>query len=178
MSNLGNVINCTSMKTPAFAVLIAFMLATTACSNTETLNFDSEEVTLTAEGPLYDGSNTASADWTADLSSLNIEAAAIQSARVTGITVTTNTPEDMALIQDITFQFAGKDVSMQQVGFLNPVPAGSTALQLQIAEEQKDIAKFFKLANMTWVSDVNLNAEKEDNLELKVRLNFELEVKK
>lgn len=166
------------MKTTLFAVLAAFILATTACSNTETLTFDSEEVTLTAEGPLYDGSNTASADWTADFSQQGIDPAAIQSARVKSISISTANPADMALIQDITFQFAGKDVSMQQVGFLNPVPTGSSTLSLQIADEQEDIAKFFKLANMTWVSDVNLNAEKEDNLELKVRLGFELEVKK
>jgi ABC-type glycerol-3-phosphate transport system substrate-binding protein len=166
------------MKTTVFAVLAAFMLATTACSNTETLTFESEEVTLTAEGPLYDGSNTASATWTADLSALNIDPATIQSARVKSITITTDSPDDLALIQDITFQFAGKDVSMQQVGFLNPVPAGSSSLSLQIAVEQKDIAKFFQLPNMTWVSDVNLSAEKEENLQLKVRLNFELEVKK
>ncbi len=165
------------MKTTIFAVFAAFMLATTACSNTETLTFDSEEVTLIAEGPLYDGSNTASADWTADLSAMGIEAADIQSARVKTISITTANPEDISLIQDITFQFAGKDVSMKQVGFLNPVPAGSSTLNLQIADEQKGIAKFFQLPNMTWVSDINLNAEKEDNLELKVRLSFELEVK-
>lgn len=165
------------MKTTLFAVLAAFMVATTACSNTETVTLDSGEITLTAEGPLYDGSNTASADWTADLSALNVAAVDIQSARVKSITVTTENPEDMALIQDITFQFAGKDVSMQQVGFLNPVPEAASELTLQIAEEQNDIVQFFKLPNMTWVSDVNLKAEKEDNLRLKVRLNFELEVK-
>lgn len=165
------------MKTTVFAVLAAFMLATTACSNTETLTLESEEVTLTAEGPLYDGSNTASAEWTADLSGLEIAAADIQSARVKSITITAENPADLALIQDITFQFAGKDVSMQQVGFLNPVPEGATTLNLQVADEQEEIAPFFKLSNMTWVSDVNLKAEKEDNLQLKVRLNFELEVK-
>lgn len=165
------------MKTTVFAVLAAFMLATTACSNTETLTFDSEEVTLIAEGPLYDGSNTASADWTADFSAMGIDPTDIQAARVKSISISTADPADMALIQDITFQFAGKDVSMKQVGFLNPVPAASSTLTLQIADEQKDIAKFFQLPNMTWVSDVNLNAEKEDNLELKVRLSFELEVK-
>lgn len=155
--------------------LLALLLVAVACGKTEKVDYSTDEIVLTAEGPLYDGSNTATATWKADMADILGEGK-MAGARLTAVTITAAEPADLALINDITLQFAGKDVAMQKVAFLNPLPDGSTSVTLQVADEQKGLADFFALSEITIVADLNLKGEYEGNMTLKAKLDFSFDV--
>lgn len=155
--------------------LLALLLVAVACGKTEKVDYSAEEIVLTAEGPLYDGSNTATATWKANIADILGEGK-MAGARLTAVTITAAEPADLALINDITLQFAGKDVAMQKVAFLNPLPDGSTSVTLQVAEEQDGLADFFALNELTIVADLNLKGEYEGNMTLKAKLDFSFDV--
>lgn len=81
------------------------------------------------------------------------------------------------MVNEITLQLAADDAPMQKVAVLNPVPQGVRAVALQAAQEQKGIDRFFKQNAMYIVADINLNADHDDNLELKDNFRFEITVK-
>jgi len=155
--------------------LLALLLVAVACGKTEKVDYSAEEIVLTAEGPLYDGSNTATATWKANIADILGEGK-MAGARLTAVTITAAEPADLALINDVTLQFAGKDVAMQKVAFLNPLPDGSTSVTLQVAEEQDGLADFFALNEITIVADLNLKGEYEGNMTLKAKLDFSFDV--
>lgn len=155
--------------------LLALLLVAVACGKTEKVDYSTDEIVLTAEGPLYDGSNTATATWKANVADILGEGK-MAGARLTAVTISAAEPADLALINDITLQFAGKDVAMQKVAFLNPLPAGSNSVTLQVAEEQEGLSDFFALEEITIVADLNLKGEYEGNMTLKAKLDFSFDV--
>lgn len=155
--------------------LLALLLVAVACGKTEKVDYKADEITLTAEGPLYDGSNTATATWKADMADILGEGK-LADARLTAVTITAAEPADLALISDITLQFAGKNVAMQKVAFLNPLPDGANSVTLQVADDQKGLADFFALDEITVVADLNLKGEYEGNMTLKAKLDFSFDV--
>lgn len=160
--------------------LLALVLFAASCAKTENLTYSTSDLVLTAEGPLYDGSNTATASWKINLAEMLGEGyttADLAGARITGIRLTALNPESLDLVSDVTFLMAGSGVSMQKVGFLNPVPAGSHHIDLQVADEQKGLEGFFKLNEITLVADLNLTDELEDDLQLLAQLKLSFDVK-
>ena len=155
--------------------LLALLLVAVACGTTEQVDYSADELTLTAEGPLYDGSNTATASWKADMTDILGEGK-LAGARLKSVTITAAEPADLALISDITLQFAGKDVAMQKMAFLNPLPDGANSVTLQVADDQKGLADFFALEEITVVADLNLKGEYEGNMTLKAKLDFTFDV--
>ena len=167
------------MKTLAFPALIALLLLA-GCAATETKEVTTEILVLTAEGPLYDGSNTATYSWQPDLAALLGEgytAADIKSARITAVQFGAEDEAAQGLVSDVTFQLAGSGVAMQKVAFMNPMPSGQNLVALQVAEDQKGLGDFFKLDEITLVADVNLTGEWEDNLALGVQISIQFELK-
>jgi hypothetical protein len=65
---------------------------------------------------------------------------------------------------------------MQKVGVLNPVPEGQTALSLQVAQEQKEIAAFLRQPAMTFVADINVKKDTMPDLHLKGIFEFQITV--
>jgi hypothetical protein len=161
--------------------LLFLLLVAAACGGpTESVERQTDNLPLTAEGPLYDGSNTATYTWPVDLNALLGEgytAADIAKARITGIKITAVNPDNLGMINDITFQLAGSGVAMQKVGFLNPLPAGANSVELVVADDQKGLEAFFGLNEITLVTDLNLTQEFEDNLELHAQLTFNFDLK-
>lgn len=167
------------MKTVAYSALIALLLLA-GCGATETKEVTTELLVLTAEGPLYDGSNTATLMWKPDLAALlgeGITAADIQSARITAVQFGAVDEAAQGLISDVTFQLAGSGVAMQKVAFMNPMPSGQNLVALQVAEDQKGLSDFFALDEITLVADVNLTEEWEDDLALSAQINIQFELK-
>ncbi|MDP2187451.1 MAG: hypothetical protein Q8J69_02095 [Sphingobacteriaceae bacterium] len=168
------------MKKTYFAYVLLLLVAAACGGPTESVERQTDTLLLTAEGPLYDGSNTATYTWPVDLNTLLGEgytAADIAKARITGIRITAVNPDNLSLINDITFQLAGSGVAMQKVGFLNPLPANANSVDLVLADEQKGLEAFFGLKEITLVADLNLIQEFEDNLELHAQLTFNFDLK-
>jgi hypothetical protein len=168
------------MKKRHFAYVLLLLVAAACGGPTESVERQTDNLLLTAEGPLYDGSNTATYTWPVDLNALLGEgytAADIAKARITGIRITAVNPDNLSLINDITFQLAGSGVAMQKVGFLNPLPVDANTIELVLAEDQKKLEAFFSLKEITLVADLNLLEEFEDNLELHAQLTFNFDLK-
>jgi hypothetical protein len=140
----------------------------------EKLSFETGKLVLVATGPLYEGSNTATAKWTPAKES--VEGKEITSARVSKIRIM-GTGLYADLFSDITFSLAAPGADMRRVGVLNPVAVGDSTWELRIAEEQKDIEDFFKGNPITLVADVNLKRDLEADLNLTAEVVFETEYK-
>jgi len=168
------------MKKRYFAYALLLLVAAACGGPTESVERKTDNLLLTAEGPLYDGSNTATYTWPVDLSSLLGEgytASDIAKARITGIRITAVNPDNLSLVSDITLLLAGSGVAMQKVGFLNPLPADANSIELVLAQDQNKIEAFFALKEITLVADLNLTQELEDNLELHAQLTFNFDLK-
>lgn len=166
-------------------LLFSLILALASCGGGgEVLNFKPAVVTLTAEGPLFEGSNTAQGILMRDaldevLAQSGHAGAQIASARVTAVRILADS--DAATLENIsaiTLQLAAPGVDMQQVAVLNPVPEGQSSVTLQVAAEQEKIGKLLQQPALTLVADVNLRADTDDNLTLRCELEFEIKVKR
>jgi len=156
-----------------FVLISASLLGCTGAG--EKLSLETGKVVLVASGPLYEGSNTATAEWTPVRES--VEGKKITSARVSKIRLT-GTGLYADLFSDITFSLAATGADMCRVGVLNPVAVGDSTWELQVAEEQKNIEDFFKGKPITLVADVNLKRDLEADLNLTAEVVFETEFKK
>jgi hypothetical protein len=87
-------------------------------------------------------------------------------------------PDSMnsSLISEITLHLASEQVDMQKVGVLNPVPEGQTALSLQVAQHQKEIAAFLRQPAMTFVADINIKKDTMPDMHLKGIFEFQITI--
>jgi hypothetical protein len=156
-----------------FVLIAAALLGCTRGG--EQLSLETGKVVLVASGPLFEGSNTATAEWTPARES--VEGKKITSARVSKIRLT-GTGLYADLFSDITFSLAASGADMRRVGVLNPVAVGDSTWELQVAEEQKNIEDFFEGKPITLVADVNLNRDLDADLNLIAEVVFVTEFKK
>ena len=167
---------------PLAATLLT-IAAATSCGKVSTLEFKPTPITLTAEGPLFEGSNTAQgvlagSELEAFLSQGGYSGSAIKSARLVSARISAgNDTLTLDDISEITLQLAAPQADMQKVAVLNPVPAGQNSADLQVAAEQEQIAALVQQPALTCVADINLKKDSDANLAVKCELVFELEVK-
>lgn len=159
------------------------MAFATSCGKVSTLEFKPAPIVLTAEGPLFEGSNTAQgvldgSELNAFLSKGGFSGSSIKSARLVSARIfTLNDTLTLDDISEITLQLAAPQADMQKVAVLNPVPAGQNSADLQVAAEQEQIATLIQQPVLTCVADLNLKKDLDANLEVKGELVFEIEVK-
>lgn len=160
------------------------VVALFSCGKTEQLDYKPAPLTLVAEGPLFEGSNTAQGILSrtgldAALQQSGLDAGKIAAARLTEVRIsTTSDTLNLDNISAITLQLAAPGADMQQVAVLNPVPSGQKSLTLQIAGEQEKIARLLQQPELTCVADVNLRTDTDANLALRCELAFEISVRR
>lgn len=162
-----------------FANLFYFGLLVTlaSCAGTgENRKLETGKVVMTLSGPLYEGSNTATVEWTPALKMMGVQGKNCTSARVESIVLRGNA-EQADLFSDITFSLAAPGADMQRVGVLNPVQTGDTVWTLQVAGEQDQIEAFLQGKPITLVADLNLKRDREADMSLTAELVFEAEFK-
>lgn len=156
-------------------------LAASCGGPTTTVNSSIKGLMVTAEGPCFEGANTAIGEWDFELNSLEgMEGYSnedVKNARIKSVTVHLDDVKDVGLIQEVTLQITAAAADMKKVAFLNPVPEGSDSFVLQVAESQKDLVELFKQGLLTVVADVNISNDYDDNLNLLLDIEFELEIK-
>lgn len=166
---------------PAIAFM-AFLLS--SCSGeTKTYTITTPELTLVAEGPLFEGSNTATFDWKfnaadyfdgRDPASLKFKEAKIKYITIIGCGENETMPE----IDEIVVEIAAPGTSMMRVGYLQQNIEPCTEYTMQVADIQKKLEDFFKQSGITFVADLNvLDEEYWDDAELKIKVEFEFTVK-
>lgn len=148
---------------------VAFVLA--SCSSSEELEWSTSSVTISAVGPLFEGSNTGTFEWSYDLVEEidgldNLED--ILNARLVSIELT---PDDVDVLEDVTIQLAGEKTGMQKIAFMNADG------NVQVAEKQENLASFFLDNYPTLVADFNLLDDWYDDYNIEAKLVFLFNVK-
>jgi len=152
-----------------------------SCGKVSTHQFTGVEIELLADGPLFEGANFATGDYTVDLTSFLEEHGAtekdIQSIRLVNASLEMTDSINFDIIQEITLSFAGEKADMQKVGVLNPVPTGQQMVKVQIADDQEKIKSFFMEPSFTAVVDFNLNQDTMIDIRLRGNFDFEISLK-
>lgn len=153
-----------------------------ACSGAgEKVDLTVTDLELFAEGYLFDGSNTATATWSFDQAKILEEKGhtgkKISQARITSITLSSEQSAELPSIDKVVIEMAAPGTRMIRIGLLQESLEPGESYPLQIADTQKGLEKFFEQQEITFVADANLLEDFEDDLRLKLRVSFELEVK-
>jgi hypothetical protein len=161
--------------------LMAFFLFSCNSAPTKKTSLTIESV-IVAEGPLFEGSNTAQSEVKTleALNELSIPLEDIKNASLVSCDLSIVPVSDSAevqnfdIMQSISFSFAADELDMQAAGVLNPMPSGKNDIQLNIAKEQEQTLEFLKQKMFYLVADANLEQDLNDNLEIKCKLVFDI----
>jgi hypothetical protein len=164
------------------SILLGSILLFSGCSKSRTLSFSIENLPISAEGPLFEGSNTAQGNYEVALEAFLAENGSdldqLKSIRLKSASLSTSADSlNFDQIKAITLQFASDQTEMVDGGVLNPVPAGQQKVALKMPAEPKNLADFFRQKQFTIVSDLDLKQDQESNLGLLGNFEFEVVVK-
>ncbi|MFN4081895.1 MAG: hypothetical protein ACK4NS_13435 [Saprospiraceae bacterium] len=171
----------TKLFTPTLLVLAAASIWLAACASKRTVEYTIADVDLIAEGPLFEGANTAQATHSFDPDKLKDLLGAypgqIVAVRLVAAELSLPDTLNFDIANEITLQLAADNAPMQKVAVLNPVPKGARSVALQAAAAQKGVDRLFKQSAMYLVADINLNADHDNDLALRGNFKFEIVVK-
>lgn len=152
-------------------IILSLAVSLFGCSSSEEVKWSTESLTVTAAGPLFEGSNTGTYEWDIDLTKaiegLN-DLSQLSEARLVDISVKAEDPD---MVEDVTIQLAGEKSGMQKVAFMD----GSG--KIQVAEKQENLASFFQDKYPTVVADFNILDDWFDDFIFDVELTFTFKVK-
>lgn len=163
---------------------LAFLaLMFTSCSGeTKTYTVSTPELLLTADGPLFEGSNTATANWSFSAADFfdgqepkNLK---FKEAKVKYITLIGCEGEELPSIDKVVIEMAAPETSMMRLAFFEGLIEPCKEYNLQIADLQKNLEHFFYQSGITFVADLNiLDEEYWEDVELKIKVEFEFTTK-
>lgn len=153
-----------------------------ACTGpTSTVNAEIKGVMVLAEGPCFEGSNTAIGEWDFELAAFEgldgISPDDLKNARIKSVTLHLDDEKDAGLLAELTLQLTAPATDMKKVAFLNPVPTTGSSFNLTVAETQKDLAALFKQGLVTVVADVNIRSDYDADLVLLLDIQLEFDIK-
>ncbi|MDP2176100.1 MAG: hypothetical protein Q8K70_09360 [Bacteroidota bacterium] len=137
-----------------------------------------ENIEITLDGPLFEGSNTAQCLVESPLDNFLVdnkfEKESLKEAILTELIIKTDDTSNFNLYQSITIQFVSENTEMVKVAVINPVPQNTNTITLKIAEEQKDIIELLKQEKIYIVADAILNSDSDMNVNLNCNLKFNI----
>jgi hypothetical protein len=154
-----------------------------SCSvETETHIVKTPTLELAAVGPLFQGSNTATATWEYSLKELFSEVdgeIVIEGARISSIEITPKENVDYPNIGGVVMEMKPKNTSMTRVGLLETNFNNDQVNSLNVAEMQEDLNESFKDERLTFVGDFDLiDEEYYDDLTFDLVVTFEIQTRK
>jgi len=170
------------MKPAIHLIACVAVLALAACGSKETLRFESGPITLSAEGPLFEGANTAQGNWETGLAEFLKENGAtldqLKHARVVEATLAADSANGLNGIRSVSVMMATDAADMVQVAVLNPLPADAQTVTLSTAAEQKGLADHLRQNTITVVADLDLTADSDDDRHVTGSFTIELQLKR
>ena len=154
-----------------FLFISALITIFSACTSSQQMEWTTDKVSIVATGPLFEGANTGTFDWSFDLAAAleGLEKVEdLMEARLVSIELI---PEAAEVLEDITIQLAGEQAGMQKVAFMD------AAGNIQVAEKQENLASFFQDNYPTLVADFNLVEDWYDDYSIEARLTFSFKVR-
>ncbi len=166
--------------TYSFCLLSLFFSA--CSSSTETKVFNIQNIQISAEGPLFEGSNTAQLELNnplqAYLTTEKIDIKNIKSAKLKSIQIDNADSSNFNMFQSLTLQLTSEKTPMLNLGVLNPIPADVKSINLNVANIQEDLVDILKQKSLFVVADALIKADTSANIKMNCNLEFELEIKK
>jgi hypothetical protein len=160
-----------------YFISAVFLLSSCSKKNNEHLVL--EPITLSAEGPYFEGPNSFQGKIGEDvakyLQEKGYKKEQLKEIKIVKATIALDSL--LTDIQDLTLQVVSEKESMQKLGFINPLPSGNQNIQLSIAKEQTELVYYF-LEGGTLILDANFLKDKEENVTFKANLELELTLKK
>lgn len=154
-----------------------------SCSvETETYVIETPALELTAAGPLFEGSNTATATWEFELANLfpDLEGGIqLHEAKVTAVKITPIGEEVFPKVDKMVMEIKSKYISMTRIGLLESnIKAGRT-YNLNIADKQKDIVTALQDERITFIGDFDmLDEEYYEDVSFQLSVSFEVQIAK
>ncbi len=166
------------MKYSVMALLSLVWLASCAPSG-EKVEIQNLSIDVVATGPLFEGPNTATFDWDVNLESyLGKATEAITSAQIKAVRIKAKGSDLDAIAQDFTLQLAANGVDMAKVAHASQAEPNEAFTNLQVAEKQEKLEKFFNQEKITFVLDFDyLEEETYDDIEFSIEVDLEMTVK-
>lgn len=164
------------------ALCTVFFLA--SCSGeTKTTQIETPELAMTAEGPLFEGANTATASWDFNLNEIlglgADEKVNIKNAKISKVEFLLEDAEDLPELEKMVFEVTSKNTSMTRIGLYDGKIQAGSPFQLSLAAKQENLASAFGDGKITFVGDFDLKDEEYwEDLNFSLKIVFELEVKK
>jgi hypothetical protein len=155
-----------------------------SCSNeTETIDIETPELNMMAEGPLFEGANTATVSWDFNLNEMlglrAEEKVNIKNAKISKVEFILEDDEDLPELEKMVFELTSKNTSMTRVGLYEGQIEAGSPFQLSLAAKQENLASAFQDGKITFVGDFDLkDGEYWQNLNFSLKIVFELKVKK
>lgn len=152
----------------SYILFIVLVLGCAACSGGNASKLEKIKLALVSEGPLFNGSNTATGIWKPAVSTK------VKSARFTSVTISGADSSLAGLVGNLVLQIAAPEADMKKIAFIKG-NAGQGQLKLLIAEEQKELEAFFRGQEITFVIDYDLLPEEYAG-NLRFNLEFDAEL--
>jgi len=162
------------------ALLLAAVLV--GCGKSETLLYESGPIHLSAEGPLFEGTNTAQGSWNPGLATFLKDHDAtpeqLRGARVLGAVLSSSGEAGFSGIRSVSVMLASDASDMQQVAVLNPFPQEQGRAELTVADEQKGLAGHLRQEQVTVVADLDIDEDSDDDRHVIGSFTIELTIKR
>lgn len=162
--------------------LIIMLFALVSCSKeTATIRIESPLLSMKAEGPMFEGANTATTSWEFDIDELLGEDAAkalkLKNAKLVSVEITLQPTEDNPSLEKLVLELTSKNMPMTRVGLYEGAIAEESAIVVPLAVKQENLKAAFQDGRITFVCDFDLiDEEYWDNLTFTLKAVFELDV--
>lgn len=169
-----------SIKHVLICVASTFMIS---CSvETETHSITTPVLELKATGPLFQGSNTATATWEYSLEALFPEMSkeiVVESAKVTSIKMIPKPNVNYPVMGKVVMEMKPKETNMLRIGLLENNFKNEQSNNLSVAAVQGNFDKAFKDGRLTFVADFELLEEDYyDDLSFNLVVTFKIFTRK
>lgn len=159
--------------------LFAIALLASCAGEKQQLSYEMNTV-FSFSGPLFEGSNTAEAVVVPVLDSFikanGLSPEQVASIKISGVSMNIDSA-NFDLAQSATLSMASEAAKMQTVAVLNPLPAGAAEIALKGSAEN-ELKDYFKEKKFSFVSDLNLRADRDAGFSCKAKVRFDVLVNK
>lgn len=166
-----------------YAIVFLLTLFMVSCSvETESHLVETPVLKLKAAGPMFEGSNTATASWEFDLNELlsdEFPNEDFKDARIHEIKIMTPQDEDFPKMNKMVMEMKSKYTSMNRIGLLEENIQHNRSYSFKVADQQEEVLKALKDEKITFVGDFDLLEEEfYDDISFDLQVVVEVMVKK
>lgn len=167
------------IKLSFIPVICGFLLlfcSSCAKEKTETLVFDN--ILISAEGPVFEGANTAQGEVMNKLNEFarekGIDLADLRSAKLKKMTLTTEDSAGFDLFSSINIQLVSDKTDMVEAASVNKVEPGSKQLVPELPSENANLLELLKEEKFTVVADAIITGDSDSDIQFKGIIEIEL----